>query len=67
MPTNDLPDDEPQQWWLDLTVEQRAFIAKLIGSNQFPNPSLEEVGRVFDDARKRIHEIEARALRRLKK
>ena len=67
MSSNNLPEDESPQWWLDLTPEQRAFILKLTGSDRFPNPDLEEVGRVFDETRKHIQEIEMRALRKLRK
>ena len=31
-----------------------------------PNPTLEEVGRLFDETRRRIREIEERALKKLR-
>ena len=67
MTLNNIPDENSPQWWRELSDEQQAFILRLTGSNQFPNPSLEEVGRLFDETRKRIREIEERALSRLKK
>ena len=60
------PDNSPE-WWKRLTPEQQAFIRQLTGSTDgSPNPSLEEVGRAFDDVRQRIREIEERALKKLR-
>ena len=61
VPPEDL-DEEPPEWWKQLTPEQQAFVRLLTGSDGRPNPSLEEVGRIFDETRSRIREIEQRAL-----
>jgi DNA-directed RNA polymerase sigma subunit (sigma70/sigma32) len=64
---SNIPDKDPPEWWKRLSPEQRAFIRKLTGSQDgHPNPSLEEVGRAFDETRRRIREIEDRALRKLR-
>ena len=64
-PSNKTP-DEPPEWWRRLTPEQQAFIRQLTGSDWRPNPTLEEVGRLFDETRRRIREIEERALKKLR-
>lgn len=67
MTSDNLPENEPPQWWLDLSPEQRESILRLTGPNWFPNQEIEEIGRQFDETRRRIREIEERALRRLRK
>ena len=67
MSIEDFHEDGTPKWWQDLSPAQRAFISQLTGSNVFPNPTLEEVGRLFDETRQRIREIEERALKRIHK
>ena len=60
--------EDPPEWWNQLTPQEQEFIRLLTGSGADgrPNPSLEEVGRAFDETRKRIREIEQRALSKLR-
>ena len=58
---------EPQKYWESLSPEEKWHFRKLIGIGPRKTPTVEqiEVGRSFDATRKRIRQIEQRALRKL--
>ncbi len=60
--------DDPTEWWNRLTLEQQASVRRALGKDEdwYPN-SANTVGRQFDETRRRIREIEKRALEKLRK
>jgi len=68
MSSNNEDRPEPQKYWESLSPEEKRRFRKLIGIGPSKKPTVEqvEVGRAFDATRKRIREIEQRALRKLR-
>ena len=68
MTTHASPSEEPAEWWKSLTPEQQASFRRVLGKDKdwFPNSSTDEEPQ-FDETRRRIREIERRALAKIKK
>lgn len=60
------PDENSPEWWKGLSDEDRAFIQRLFGSEWCPDGTEDEIWKQFEEARKRIREIEKRALSKLR-
>jgi DNA-directed RNA polymerase sigma subunit (sigma70/sigma32) len=60
---------DPKKYWESLSPTEKQRFRKLIGigSRQKPTDELIKVGRAFDATRKRIVEIEKRALKKLQR
>ena len=65
MPTPFEPSEEPAEWWARLTSEQQASVRRVLGKDWHPSLSSDEVAQMFDETRRRIREIEKRALGKL--
>ena len=59
------PSDDPSGWWARLTSEEQASVRRVLGKDWSPSVSSDEVAQMFDETRRRIREIEKRALGKL--
>jgi DNA-directed RNA polymerase sigma subunit (sigma70/sigma32) len=60
-------DEEPPEWWKRLTPEDQAFLRRIMGESWRPSGKAEQdVVRAFAETRRRIQDIEQRALRKLR-
>jgi DNA-directed RNA polymerase sigma subunit (sigma70/sigma32) len=60
--------DDPAEWWNRLTPEQQASVRRALGKDEDWYPSsTDTVERQFDETRRRIREIEQRALAKYRK
>jgi DNA-directed RNA polymerase sigma subunit (sigma70/sigma32) len=60
------PDENAPDWWKGLSDEDRAFVQRLFGSQWRPDGTEDEIWKQFEETRKRIREIEKRALSKLR-
>lgn len=60
--------EDPDEWWDGLTPEQQASVRRALGKDEdwYPSSS-NSVGQQFDETRRRIREIERRALAKHRK
>jgi DNA-directed RNA polymerase sigma subunit (sigma70/sigma32) len=69
MNSNSKPRPDPKKYWQSLPPGEKVRFRKLLGlkRNKIPTPAQIEVARAFEVTRKRIRDIEQRALRKLRR